>query len=276
MNYLVGDLQGCCDALERLLLKLDFSPSRDRLYLLGDLVNRGPASLATLRRLQGLGDAAICLLGNHDLHLLAAAQGVRKPHRKDTLHDILDAPDREALLSWLRQQRMAVSCQGWLLVHAGVVPQWDAAQTLSLAGEVETLLRGPELPDFLHQMYGNQPDQWNAGLGGIERLRFIVNVLTRLRFCTPQGRMDFEAKDGADSAPAGFMPWFEVPGRRTVGQPVAFGHWSTLGLVQRPDLLALDTGCVWGGALSAACLDEAGRVREVVQVRCDQAQQPGR
>lgn len=275
MNYLIGDLQGCCDALERLLQKIDFSPSRDRLYLLGDLVNRGPASLATLRRLQALGDAATCLLGNHDLHLLAAAQGVRKPHRKDTLHEILDAPDREALLAWLRQQRMAVQAHGWLMVHAGVVPQWDAEQTLALAGEVEALLRGPELPDFLQQMYGNEPDQWDESLSGIARLRFVVNVLTRLRFCTVAGRMDFEAKDGADSAPAGYMPWFEVPCRRTAGQPVAFGHWSTLGLMQRPDLLALDTGCVWGGALTAARLNEDGSMPEIIQVACDQAQAPG-
>ena len=275
MIYLIGDLQGCCDALERLLQKIDFSPSRDRLYLLGDLVNRGPASLATLRRLQGLGDAATCLLGNHDLHLLAAAQGVRKPHRKDTLHEILDAPDREALLAWLRQQRMAVLAHGWLMVHAGVVPQWDAAQTLALAGEVEALLRGSELPGFLQQMYGNEPDQWDEGLTGIARLRFVVNVLTRLRFCTAEGRMDFEAKDGADTAPAGYMPWFQVPGRRTAGQAVAFGHWSTLGLIQRPDLLALDTGCVWGGALTAARLSDDGSMPEIIQVDCDQAQAPG-
>jgi len=275
MHYLIGDLQGCCDALERLLQKIDFSPSRDQLYLLGDLVNRGPASLATLRRLQGLGGAATCLLGNHDLHLLAAAQGVRKPHRKDTLHDILDAPDREALLAWLRQQRMAVLAHGWLMVHAGVVPQWDAAQTLSLAGEVETLLRGPDLPAFLQQMYGNEPAQWDEALVGTARIRFVVNVLTRLRFCTPDGHMDFEAKDSADSAPPGYLPWFEVPGRRTAGQAVAFGHWSTLGLVQRPDLLALDTGCVWGGALSAARLSVDGSAPEIIQVACDQAQAPG-
>ena len=275
MNYLIGDLQGCCDALERLLQRIDFSPSRDKLYLLGDLVNRGPASLATLRRLQALGDAATCLLGNHDLHLLAAAQGVRKPHRKDTLHEILDAPDRDALLGWLRQQRMAVLAHGWLMVHAGVVPQWDAAQTLALAGEVEALLRGPELPGFLQQMYGNEPAQWDESLTGLARARFIVNVLTRLRFCTPVGRMDFEAKDSADSAPAGCLAWFDVPGRRTAGQPIAFGHWSTLGLMQRPDLLALDTGCVWGGALSAARLNEDGSAPEVIQVACDQAQAPG-
>ncbi|HLO94764.1 MAG TPA: symmetrical bis(5'-nucleosyl)-tetraphosphatase, partial [Burkholderiaceae bacterium] len=202
MNYLIGDLQGCCDALERLLQTLDFSPSRDRIHCLGDLVNRGPASLRTLRLLQGLGDAAQCLLGNHDLHLLAAAHGARKPGKSDTLHEILDAPDREALLDWLRQQRMAAQTQGWLLVHAGVVPQWDAAETLSLAAEVETLLRGPDLADFLHEMYGNEPDRWDPGLRGTARLRFIVNVLTRIRFCSADGRLEFKSKDGAGEAPA--------------------------------------------------------------------------
>lgn len=275
MNYLIGDLQGCCDALERLLQTLDFSPSRDRLHCLGDLVNRGPASLRTLRLLQSMGDAAQCLLGNHDLHLLATAHGARKPGRSDTLRDILDAPDRDALLDWLRQQRLAAEAQGWLLVHAGVVPQWDRAQTLSLAAEVESLLRGPELADFLHEMYGNEPERWEEGLCGTARLRFIVNVLTRIRFCSAEGRLEFKTKDGAGEAPAGFMPWFEVPGRRSAGQPIAFGHWSTLGLQRRPDLLALDTGCVWGGSLSAAALDDQGHVKDIIQVRCAQAQKPG-
>ena len=275
MHYLIGDLQGCCDAFERLLQQIDFSPSRDQLWLLGDLVNRGPASLRTLRRLQGLGDAAPCLLGNHDLHLLAAAHGARKPGKSDTLREILDAPDREALLDWLRHQRLAGEAEGWLLVHAGVVPQWDRDDTLARAREVEAVLRGPDLPGFLHEMYGNEPDRWDPALAGSARLRFIVNVLTRLRFCSAQGQLEFKSKDGAGEAPAGFMPWFEVPQRRSAGQPVAFGHWSTLGLQQRPDLLALDTGCVWGGSLSAAVLDGHGSVREIVQVRCEQAQKPG-
>ena len=275
MNYLIGDLQGCCDALERLLRKLDFSPSRDRLYLLGDLVNRGPASLATLRRLQGLGAAATCLLGNHDLHLLAASAGARARHRSDTLGEILEAPDREGLLDWLRHQQLACHAHGWLMVHAGVVPQWSREQTLALAAEVQAVLRGPDLADFLHQMYGNTPMRWKDSLEGTERLRCIVNVLTRLRFCDARGEMDFKTKEGADAAPGGFMPWFEVPGRRTAEQPIAFGHWSTLGLVRRPTLLALDTGCVWGGSLSAACIDDAGEVRDLVQVECEQAQQPG-
>ncbi|MEJ6006980.1 symmetrical bis(5'-nucleosyl)-tetraphosphatase [Paucibacter sp. AS339] len=274
MNYLIGDLQGCCDALERLLRKIDFSPSRDHLYLLGDLVNRGPASLATLRRLIGLEGSATCLLGNHDLHLLAIAQGAKKPHRSDTIKEILDAPDSPALLHWLRQQRMACFEQGWLMVHAGVLPQWTLAQTLSLAAEVEALLRGPDLDDFLQQMYGNDPALWLDELSGLPRLRCIVNALTRLRFVDAAGQMDLKTKDGADAAPPGHLPWFEVPDRRTTGTPIAFGHWSTLGLLQRTDLLALDTGCVWGGRLSAARV-ENGQALELISVKCEQAQKPG-
>ncbi|MES2991663.1 MAG: symmetrical bis(5'-nucleosyl)-tetraphosphatase [Pseudomonadota bacterium] len=266
MDYLIGDVQGCCDALDRLLAKIGFSPSRDRIYLLGDLVNRGPESLETLRRLRGFGDAAVCLLGNHDLNLLAVAQGMRRPHRSDTIDVILDAPDREAWLDWLRQQRMAVAAHGWLMVHAGVVPQWDAAQTLALAGEVEALLRGRELSDFLPQMYGDQPARWDDTLAGAERLRFVINVLTRTRFVAADGTLDLVTKDGVGSAPPGYHPWFDVPGRRTAGTPIACGHWATLGLISRPDLLALDTGCVWGRQLSAARID--GGRREIVQVDC--------
>ena len=274
MNYLVGDLQGCCDALERLLKKIAFSPSRDQLYFLGDLVNRGPASLATLRRLSGLGAAATCLLGNHDLHLLAVAHGARKASKGDTLSDILDAPDRAALLDWLRQQRMACLAHGWLMVHAGVLPDWSLAQTLSLAGEVEAVLRGPDLADFLPQMYGNEPDRWSEDLRGPERLRLVINALTRLRFCDAAGRMDLKTKGDSASAPPGWQPWFDTPGRRSAGQPIAFGHWSTLGLLQRPDLLALDTACIWGGQLSAARVEQ-GRCLEIIQVQCEQAQKPG-
>ncbi len=274
MNYMIGDLQGCCDAFERLLTRIDFSPSRDRLWLLGDLVNRGPASLATLRKLQALEGAATCLLGNHDLHLLAVAHGVRPPHRSDTLTALLDAPDRAALLHWLRHQRLAVYDAGWLMVHAGVIPAWSRDDTLALAAEVEDVLRGPALPDFLHTMYGNEPARWSPGLTGTPRLRFTVNALTRLRFCTPDGEMDFKTKDGAGAAPEGYLPWFDAPNRRTADTPIAFGHWSTLGLLDRPTLLGLDTGCVWGGRLSAARID--GPRREIIQIDCEQAQKPGR
>jgi bis(5'-nucleosyl)-tetraphosphatase (symmetrical) len=274
MHYLIGDLQGCCDAFEQLLAELDFSPSRDHLHVLGDLVNRGPASLATLERLRGLGSAVTCLLGNHDLHLLAVAHGVRKAHRSDTLSQILNSPEREAWLDWLRQRRLADMACGWLCVHAGVLPQWSAAQTLNLAAEVETMLRGDALPHFLDVMYGNQPERWDEGLTGVARWRFIINVLTRMRFCTADGTLEFATKDGADGAPPGFAPWFAHAQRATAAQPVAFGHWSTLGLINQPELLALDTGCVWGGALTAVRVD--GGRREVTQVRCEQAQAPGK
>ena len=272
MIYLIGDLQGCCDALDRLLADIDFSPSRDRLYALGDLVNRGPRSLDVLRRLASFEESATCLLGNHDLHLLAVAHGVRKPHRNDTLGPILDAPDREAWLTWLRQQRLAVQAHGWLMVHAGVVPQWDAAQTLALAAEAEAHLRSDALGEFLQVMYGNEPAQWHEDLAGHDRLRFVINTFTRIRYCTADGRLEFATKEGLDAAPAGYFPWFEAPGRRTAGTPIAFGHWSTLGLINRPDLLAIDTGCVWGGQLTAVRID--GGRREVIQVACEPAQRP--
>jgi bis(5'-nucleosyl)-tetraphosphatase (symmetrical) len=280
MIYLMGDVQGCCGPLQGMLDKLGFSPSRDHLYVLGDLVNRGPGSLKTLQILQALSSSATCLLGNHDLHLLAVAHGVRRPHRSDTLDDILQSPDREAWLDWLRQQRLAVHAHGWLMVHAGVLPQWDMDQTLSLAGEVEAMLRGPNLAAFLPQMYGNHPARWDDSLQGADRWRCVVNAMTRLRFCAADGEMEFATKDGGGESPAGFMPWFDVPGRRTAASRVAFGHWSTLGLINRPDLLSLDTGCIWGGRLTAVRLEDApgsehGTVREVIQLSCPQAQQPG-
>jgi bis(5'-nucleosyl)-tetraphosphatase (symmetrical) len=275
-TYLIGDIQGCDDALGRLLDTLDYSPSRDTIYLLGDLVNRGPQSLAVLRRLIALEGSAHALLGNHDLHLLAAAQGVRKPHRNDTLSDILDAPDRNALLDWLRARPIALHAHGWLMVHAGVLPQWDLAQTLALAGELEAVLRSADWGDFLIDLYGNQPDFWSNSLSGPARLRVIVNTFTRLRFCSAQGVMEFETKDDADAAPEGFMPWFDVPGRQTAQVPMAFGHWSTLGPVQRPNLLPLDTGCVWGGCLTAARLAGDGGAVERIAVKCPQARKPGK
>lgn len=273
--YLIGDVQGCDAALARLLEKIAFSPSRDTLYALGDLVNRGPESADVLRRLKDFGDAAKCLLGNHDLSLLAVARGLRAPHRNDTMDSVLLAPDREAMLEWLRAQRMAMHAHGFLMVHGGVLPQWDTAQTLALAGEVEAVLRGPQLADFLAQMYGNQPAQWDDSLAGADRLRVIVNALTRLRFCTPEGVMDLKASGGLADAPPGYLPWFDVPGRKTAGTTIAFGHWSQLGFLQRPDIVSLDTGCVWGGALSALKLGADGAGHELIQVKCEQAQKPG-
>jgi len=266
MNYLVGDLQGCADALERLLATIGFSPSRDRIHVLGDLVNRGPASLATLRRVRALGDAATCVLGNHDWHLLAVAAGVRPRHRSDTLDEILDAADRDAWLDWIRQRRMAVFEQGWLMLHAGVVPQWDLATVLELAGALETALRERPAREFLLAMFGNEPSRWSDSLAGDARLRFTLNALTRTRFVAADGTLEFATKDGVGAAPPGFFPWFDAPGRRTAGVPIAFGHWSSLGLLERDDLLGLDTGCVWGGKLSAVRID--GGARELVQIDC--------
>jgi bis(5'-nucleosyl)-tetraphosphatase (symmetrical) len=273
MKLLIGDLQGCCDALDRLLAEAGFSPSRDRLVVLGDLVNRGPQSLQVLQRLRSFGDAATCLLGNHDLHLLAVAHGVRPPHRTDTLDPILQSPERAAWLDWVRRCPLAHSESGWLCVHAGVVPQWDAAQALAVAAEVEAMLRGPDLPGFLQVMYGNEPARWRDDLQGADRWRCAINTFTRIRFVAADGTLDFKVKEGADAAPPGLVPWFDVPGRRTAGVPIAFGHWSTLGLIDRAELLALDTGCVWGGALTAVRVD--GGRREVIQVACEQAQRPG-
>ncbi len=276
--YLIGDVQGCGQPLERLLAKLDFSPSRDSLVLLGDLVNRGPHSLAVLRQLSRLGDAAQCLLGNHDLHALAAAAGVRPAHRSDTLGELLAAPDAAPLLDWLRHRPLALlhaepGQSDVLMVHAGVLPQWTAAQTLACAHELATALRASHYQEFLQTMYGNQPAQWSDTLQGSDRLRVIVNALTRLRFCSAAGEMEFATKEGAGGAPPGFMPWFEVPQRQTAEITVAFGHWSTLGPINRPNLIALDTGCVWGGSLSAMRVD--GGRRELVQVPCPQVQKPG-
>ena len=273
MHYLIGDLQGCDDAFGRLLAEIGFSPSRDHITVLGDLVNRGPQSLAVLRRVREFGSAAEALLGNHDLHLLAVAQGVRPEHATDTLRDILDAPDREAWLDWLRQRPLALVREGWLCVHAGVSPAWSAAQTLALAGEVGQMLRGPDLADFLPLMYGNQPAAWREDLQGPDRWRHVINVLTRIRFVHADGSLDFKAKEGAAAAPPGLVPWFAYPGRASLEAPIAFGHWSTLGLVNRPDLLGLDTGCVWGGPLTAVRVD--GGRRDIVQVPCGGSGRPG-
>jgi bis(5'-nucleosyl)-tetraphosphatase (symmetrical) len=275
--YLIGDVQGCDSALERLLDTVSFSKSRDTLYFLGDLVNRGPDSAGVLRRLMALGDAAQCVLGNHDLHLLAVAYGVRPAHRCDTLASVLVASDRSAMLDWLCKQAMALQIQQaghtLLMVHAGVLPQWSSATAMALAGEVEAVLRSNDLIDFLHHMYGSTPTAWSDELTGADRLRVIVNALTRMRFCNAKGEMEFTSKEAASGAPAGFMPWFDVPGRQTAQDTVAFGHWSTLGKLNRNDVFALDTGCVWGGCLSALRLDGLGPdhrwVHQVFEVKCE-------
>jgi len=280
--YLIGDVQGCDEALGRLLRKIDFSPSRDQLVLLGDLVNRGPDSLAVLRRVMRLGGAARCVLGNHDLHLLAIAYGVRPQHRKDTVTTVLEALDRASLLQWLRSQPLAlldkVHGHELLMVHAGVLPSWTPPTTMSLAAEVGAMMASPQFNVFLTQMYGDTPARWHDGLRGVDRLRVIVNVLTRLRFCTANDEMEFDTKDGAAAAPTGFFPWFDAPGRRTASATVAFGHWSTLGWLGRSDVLSLDSGCVWGGHLSAVRVDAGAAAgplgTTLIQVPCAQAQRP--
>ena len=273
--YCIGDVQGCDDALDRLLDTLGFSPSRDTIFMLGDLVNRGPDSLGVLRRLIRYGNSARCLLGNHDLHLLAVAAGARKHKKKETISDILDAPDRDELLDWVRQRDMAIYERGVLMVHAGVLPAWTCERTLALAGELSSVLAGPDHHDFMHHMYGDEPAAWDERLTGHDRLRVVVNALTRLRFCSPQGVMEFAFKEGADSGPEGYLPWFDVPGRRTADVAVAFGHWSTLGWLGREDVYALDGGCVWGGHLSALRLDDAG-AHELIRVKCPQTLVPGK
>lgn len=260
--YAVGDLQGCLDPLKRLLERIRFDPAADRLWFAGDLVNRGPASLETLRFVHGLGDCAVTVLGNHDLHLLATAWGDSRPRKKrDTLEDILAAPDREALLEWLRRRPLLHDDRAldFTMVHAGLPPQWELADARAAAGELEAVLRGDRFVDFLRQMYGNQPDRWDPALAGTPRLRFIVNAFTRLRYLRPDGSLDFSNKGATQRAGDGLVPWFRFPGRRSAGARIVFGHWSTLGAVEHEGAFSIDTGCVWGGRLTALRLDDATR-----------------
>ena len=261
-TWAIGDLQGCHAALLQLLDKIGFNPAQDRVWLLGDLVNRGEDSLAVLRWARDHGIGAV--LGNHDLHLLAVASGHAPVREGDTLHGILAASDRDELLSWLRHRPLAVQEGEYLLVHAGLLPQWSSTQACALADEVAVVLRGPDWLEFLQHMYGNEPAQWRDDLVGIDRLRVITNALTRLRFCSPEGVMEFRLKGEPNRPPEGYLPWFQVPGRKSSGSPVIFGHWSALGLHIESDTLALDTGCLWGGKLSALRLED----RKVVQVDC--------
>jgi bis(5'-nucleosyl)-tetraphosphatase (symmetrical) len=265
-TYAIGDIQGCYDELRRLLDIVGFEASHDTLWIAGDVVNRGPHTLAVLRFLKSLGNRAITVLGNHDLHLLVVAAGVRKPHRADTLDELLAAPDCDELLDWLRGQPLmhADAGLGYAMVHAGLLPQWSIAQALSLAGEVESVLQGPGYGDFLQHMYGNDPKHWDDNLAGYDRLRTIVNAMTRLRLCTPDGEMEFSHKTGLPGIPSGYIPWFDVPGRASRDTPLIFGHWAALGLLLRPNLLAIDSGCVWGRQLTAVRLED----RQVFQCDC--------
>jgi bis(5'-nucleosyl)-tetraphosphatase (symmetrical) len=262
--YAVGDIQGCYAELQQLLEQICFDPAQDQLWLVGDLVNRGPDSLQVLRLVKSLGDSAITVLGNHDLHLLAVSEGAAELHRSDTLDEVLGASDRDELLFWLRQQRLLHIEGNNVLVHAGLLPQWSIKQAASLAHEVEGILRGGDYATFLARMYGNSPHNWDNELTGYKRLRVIINALTRMRLCTPQGEMEFKFKGEVGNIPAGYLPWFEVPERKSRKATVIFGHWSALGLKVMPNIIALDTGCLWGGPLTAIRLED----RQIFQERC--------
>ena len=270
--YAIGDIQGCYDELQRLLETLRFDARADQLWLVGDLVNRGPKSLDVLRFVKSLGDSAVTVLGNHDLHLLAISVGIERTKPDDTLGEILKAPDRDELLDWLRKQPLLHhdATRGYAMLHAGLPPQWDLAQAQRCASEVEVMLRGPDYKDFFQHMYGNQPDLWDERLSGWARLRFIVNCFTRLRYVDELGRITHKEK-GAPRAHSRLTPWFLAPERKSAANKIVFGHWSTLGLVLEHNVYALDTGCVWGGELTALRLD-GGRIS--TNIKCPQSSDP--
>jgi bis(5'-nucleosyl)-tetraphosphatase (symmetrical) len=255
--FAIGDIQGCYDDLLRLLERLNFNSGDDTLWFTGDLVNRGSQSLEVLRFVKTLGKRAISVLGNHDLHLLALASGIDKSKPTDTLDAVLKASDRDELLNWLRHRPLLHqdSALGYTLIHAGVPPQWDAATAQSCAHELECVLRGDDYLEFFKHMYGNQPNHWSPDLQTMERLRFIVNCFTRLRYCSPDGELDLMSKGPPGTQPKGYLPWFMVPGRASAELHILFGHWSTLGEAKGHNAYPLDTGCVWGGKLSALRLD---------------------
>ena len=263
-TYAIGDIQGCFGSFSKLLEKIAFDPAQDRLWLVGDLVNRGPRSLETLRFVRGLGAAAIAVLGNHDLSLLITAAGFRRCGKGDTFMDILNAPDREELLTWLRHQRLCHVENGFCLVHAGLLPQWTCQQARALAAEVEASLQRSNWREFLSQLWGDAPVAWEDELTGWPRLRVIVNAMTRLRFCTPEGAMEFRSKGEVDKAPEGYLPWFDAPHRRSAETALVTGHWSALGLKVLPNLLAIDSGCLWGREMTAVRLED----RAIFQVAC--------
>lgn len=261
-TYAIGDIHGCYQEFCRLLRHIDYSANRDTLWFVGDAVNRGPDSLAMLRWLHQHQDSIAIVLGNHDLHLLAAAEGATRPRRRDTFGDILAAPDRDILCGWLRRQPLAHQAQGWLMVHAGVLPMWDAAQTIALAGEAQRLIAGEQWRTFARDMYGNTPAAWDESLTGAARARAIVNALTRMRICTPAGAMQLEFSGAPDSIPAGHVAWFDAPSRQSADTSIVCGHWSALGARQQGNVHAIDSGCLWGGALTALRLED----RQLFQV----------
>jgi bis(5'-nucleosyl)-tetraphosphatase (symmetrical) len=263
-TYAIGDVQGCASALSALLEHVGFSASRDRLWFVGDMVNRGPQSLEVLRYVRSLGDRAVTVLGNHDIHLIACAAGLARRRADDSFDDVLGAPDRDELVDWLRFRPMVHAEDEYFVVHAGLLPSWSTARAQDLAAEVEHELRVKRYREFLAELYGSRPAAWSDALRGMDRLRVIVNAMTRMRFVSADGVMEFATKGETSRAPPGYMPWFDVPGRASRDATMVTGHWSALGLRVRPDLLALDTGCVWGGTLTAVRLED----RRVYQLPC--------
>ncbi|MFO7527684.1 MAG: symmetrical bis(5'-nucleosyl)-tetraphosphatase [Marinobacter sp.] len=260
-DYAIGDIQGCYERLRDVLVKVDFSPSRDRLWVAGDLINRGPSSLETLRYIESLGDSAVVVLGNHDLHLLAVALGGHAPKRKDTLHDILDAPDCDRLLQWLRQQNFCVYDQkrNFVMAHAGIPHIWSVEGAVSYAREVEAVIRSDQAEYYFTHMYGNEPERWDPGLTGMDRWRMITNYFTRMRFVAEDGTLELATKESAGNAPEGFAPWFRFPRQDNVR--VIFGHWAALeGNTGSDRFIGLDTGCVWGGVLTVMNLDTGEKI----------------
>lgn len=270
--YAIGDIQGCYTELRRLLDTLQFDPANDQLWLAGDLVNRGPHSLETLRFVKNLGDAAISVLGNHDLHLIATVTSLAKTGKKDTLGPILRAPDCDELIDWLRRQRLFYQDGRFCMLHAGLPPQWDLQQAQAMANEVEEAIGGEHYLHFFRTMYGNKPALWQDNLSKTEKLRFAVNCFTRLRYCTIDGELDFHHKGAPGSQPSHLIPWFAVPGRKSLGMPIIFGHWSTLGFYTEHNVYAIDTGCLWGGQLTALKLTEQP---QRISIDCHCTQTPG-
>ncbi len=261
-TYAIGDIQGCFHAFMALLVRLRFNPKQDKLWLVGDIINRGSGSLEVLRWCFLHQDSLKIVLGNHDLHALAVVHNVKPAHKYDTLQSSIDAPDSDVLFTWLRHQSLMIEENGYVMVHAGLFPQWTIEQAISLASEVEYALQADSFHNFLSNMYGNSPNVWHDNLSGIDRLRAITNAMTRMRICSLEGEMEFEFKGAMRDIPSGFIPWFDVAARRSQDAKIICGHWSALGLRQRDNIHALDTGCLWGGQLTAMCLE----TREITQV----------
>ena len=265
-TYAMGDLQGCFTTFQRLIDLINFDPTQDKLWLVGDIVNRGPDSLSILRVIRQAGDAMIMVLGNHDLHLLMVAAGIVKSHPGDTIQSVLDAPDRDELLNWLRHQKLFHVGGEYAMVHAGLLPSWSISQAAQLAHEVENALRQDNYQELFSQLYGNAPNYWRDEWSGYKRLRVIINAMTRMRICTPEGKMNFAFKGDMPSIPAGYSPWFDLPQRASQKNTIICGHWSALGLYLTYNVIALETGCVWGVQLTVIRLED----RKVFQLACEE------